>query len=102
MNDMSDRNHNREALEQLWRNRLKDAKLRLDFARSYLKEVRRDFHDREFPVPSPDGNFAYRKALRAENAALAEYRRILAVVADLFTTGEAPAQQDSPGGNDVG
>jgi len=53
------------------RNRLKDAKLRLDFARSYLQEVQ------EEPIGGPDGHFAYHYAIRAETEALREYARIL-------------------------
>lgn len=53
------------------RNRLKDAKLRLDFARNYLKEMQAD------PVGGPDGHFAYHFAIRAEAEALRDYARIL-------------------------
>jgi hypothetical protein len=51
--------------------RLKDAKLRLDFARNYLKEVQAD------SMGGPDGHFAYHYAIRAETEALREYARIL-------------------------
>jgi hypothetical protein len=53
------------------RNRLRDAKLRLDFARSYLKEVQAD------EIQGPDGHFAYHYAIRAETDALREYARVL-------------------------
>src|SRR5437764_7775527 len=32
---------------------------------------------------TPDGSFAYRKTLRSENAALAEYQRVLTIFCDL-------------------
>lgn len=67
----------RQQLEERWRARLKDAKLRLDFAHQYTKEVERDFNDGTVPIP--DGSYAYRKALRAESYALAEYQRVLRV-----------------------
>ena len=53
------------------RNRLRDAKLRLDFARSYLKEVQAD------SIAGPDGHFAYHYAIRAETEALRSYARLL-------------------------
>ena len=37
----------RKALEVTWLQRLKDAKLRLDFARNYLKDVVQDFPMKE-------------------------------------------------------
>ena len=53
------------------RNRLQDSKLRLDFARSYLKEVQAD------AIGGPDGHIAYHYAIRAETEALRDYARIL-------------------------
>jgi hypothetical protein len=76
----------RQQIEELWRRRLADAKLRLDFARQYLNEVQRD--QRDGTVPAADGNFAYRNALRAENYALAEYSRILRTFTHLVVGGK--------------
>lgn len=84
---------NPDQLERLWRQRMKDAQLRLDFARNYLKEVQRDFPSGT--VPPPDGVFAHHKALRAENAALAEYHRVLRVYTDLVLHGTIPAEKES-------
>lgn len=89
---MQDRWH----IEQLWRSRLQDAKLRLDFARQYLREVQRDRSDGA--VPPADGNFAFEKALRAENYALAEYRRILREFANLVLEGTIPEERAAGGG----
>lgn len=89
---MSEIPPSREALEQLWRNRLNDARLRLDFARTYLREVQRDFKTGD--IPSADGDFAYKKALRAENAALAEYHRILVILTELSVNGKLPTDAD--------
>ena len=97
---MSGKDPNREALEQLWRRRLNDAKLRLEFAKNYLKEVQRDL--RLGGIPTSDSNFAYKKALRAETAALAEYHRTLRIVTDLFVRGNPPQGDKPPGPGESG
>ena len=84
---------NPDQLERLWRQRMRDAQLRLDFARNYLKEVQRDFPSGT--LPQLDGAFAHQKALRAENAALAEYHRVLRVYTDLVLHGTIPAEKES-------
>ena len=73
---------------ELWRKRLDDAKLRVDFARQYKKEVERDFPVGS--IPTADGNFAFHRALRAENVALAEYNRVLRIYGHLILHGEVP------------
>ena len=78
----------RKALEEFWLNRLHDAKLRLDFARNYVIEVKQDFSSPD--IPASDGNFAYRQALRVENLALAEYQRVLRIFSDLTVRGIFP------------
>jgi hypothetical protein len=85
---------NRQALEELWRLRLQDAKLRLDFARHYAKEVQRDFP--RGGTVSPDGQFAHQKAFRAENFALAHYRRVLGIYTDLVVGGQIPDEDEWP------
>lgn len=77
----------RRVLEELWLQRFSDAKLRLDFARNYVTEVKHDFLS---PDIGADGNYAYRQALRAENAALSEYHRILRIFSDLTLRGIIP------------
>ena len=79
-----------EELEQHWRSRLADAKLRLDFATNYLNEVRQDF---EIKDPSPDGQFSCERAIRAQNVALAEYTRILRTFTDLVIDGKIPDER---------
>ena len=61
-----------QEIEQLWRRRLDDAKLRLDYATSYAKG--RD-----------DG-----WARRAHETALAEYIRVLRIFTDLVVDGKIP------------
>ncbi len=58
---------------------------------AYLKEIQRDRAD----MPAADGDFAYRRALQAENVALAEYKRILRVFADLVVEGKTPDESAS-------
>ncbi len=82
----------RKAFEDVWRQRLQDAKLRLDFAHNYVLEVERDFPRAE--LPSPDGTLAHQKALRFETAALAEYRRVLQIYTDLMVRGTIPDESD--------
>lgn len=78
----------RRTLEELWRQRLNDAKLRLDFARNYLTEVRRDHASGN--VPDAERHSAYQDALRAENLAFAEYNRVLGSYTDLTVNGIIP------------
>jgi len=52
----------RDALKELWGQRLKNAKSRIDFARSYLKKV---FHHFPWNEMTADGHFAFNKAFQA-------------------------------------
>ena len=81
----------RQKIEEIWLARLRDAKLRLDFARNYAKEVQKDYTS----LPATDGQYALQRALRAENLALAEYNRVLRIYADL-TTGIMRNEDDWP------
>jgi hypothetical protein len=89
---MGDTILDREELEDRWRKRVTDAKLRLDLARNYVKEVQRDLPRDD--IPAPDGDYAYRKALHAENSALAEYKRVLRIFTDLTVNGKIPDEDD--------
>jgi hypothetical protein len=91
---------NRQALHDLWHERLKDAKLRLDFARNYAREVHRDFPPGA--TLSPDGAFAQRKAIRAETFAFAHYRRVLEIYTDLTVKGRIPDESEWPEPNGAG
>jgi len=75
-----------------WRQRLNDANLRLDFSRNFLKEVQRDSAAGGIPVP--DQHYAYRKALRAERFALAEYSKVLRIFTDLVVNGTIPDEAE--------
>ena len=78
----------RKALEEIWLKRLKEAGLKLTAARKNLKEIQRDSP----PDRNPDGHYAYEKALCAENAALAEHKRMLEIFSDLFLHGKIPSK----------
>jgi DNA-directed RNA polymerase subunit K/omega len=45
-------------------------------------------------VPNADGRYAYTQALKIENAALAEYRRVLEIFAHLTLHGEFPLEDE--------
>jgi hypothetical protein len=79
-------------LNRFWRNRLRDAQLRLDFARNFLKEVQRDFSASALPVA--DGRYTLEKALRAELSAIAEYWRVLSILTDLLTEGKPSDEKE--------
>ena len=68
---------NRKELEDLWRNRLAESKLRVDFARNFLKEV------------APD-SLEHAVALRAESAAQADYIRTLRLYTHLVLDSKIP------------
>ena len=64
-------------LEELWCRRLADSKLRVDFARNFLREVEPD---------SPE----HAEALRAESAAQADYIRVLRLYTHLVLDSKIP------------
>jgi hypothetical protein len=76
------------SLHDRWRKRLIDAKLQLDFATQYSKEVAEDCT--AGTLPTPDGGYAYQRALRAEHYARGEYQRVLRIVHDLVLDGKLP------------
>ena len=88
---MSTFDPDREGVEALWRKRLNTAKLRLEFARNYVAELQQELQTGS--LPSPDGSFAYQQALRAENNALAEFRRVLQIFTDLTVDGKIPDEK---------
>lgn len=92
---MADISPNRRALHEQWQKNVEVARLRLQFARAFVEEVRADL--RRGAIPSPDGDYAYRRAVRAETAALAEYRRVFRLFTDLLYRNQIPedAQPDT-------
>ena|SRR5579859_5666214 len=84
---------NRNELQNLWASRLRDARLRVEFAANYLKEVQGDIETDA--VSMADGNFAFERAVCAENSALAEYNRVLRIYTDLRVNGIIPDESES-------
>lgn len=82
----------RKALEELWRQRVNTARLRLEFARNYVAEVQQEV--RQEGLPSADGAFAYRQAIRSEINALSEFRRVLKIFTELTVDGKIPDEND--------
>ena len=74
-----------ESQESLKR-RVDDAKLRLDFARAYVKEVESD--DRAGRIPSKYAD-ARERSIRAQRSARDEYLRVLKIYEDFVARGKA-------------
>ena len=89
---MSGSPSDRNSLEELWRRRVEDVGLRLDFARTFVEEVQKDLA--AGAVPAADGTFSYRRALRAQNVAAVEFGRVLLIYADLVVNGKPPDEGD--------
>ena len=68
-------------LREKWRQRLFDAKLRLEFARSYTNELSED--RTSGAIVGADSEFGYQRALAAENAALEEFARVAEILKNL-------------------
>lgn len=81
----------RKETEELWRRRVAEVKLQFDSARSRTNAVVREF---ALDGTSADGRYAYDSAIRLENAALAEYNRVLRIYTDLWHKGIVPDEDD--------
>lgn len=92
---MSDPRPAQSDLDMLWR-RLEDARLRLDLAHNYVREITDDLKDGA--VPEPDGNLAYRHALRAEDLAAQNYLSILNRYKAIVLAGQAQDGEDRDSG----
>jgi len=79
----------REALEDLWRERTETAQKHYRIAKAECAKA----ISMQSDVEPPDGTFGYRKALRLENAALAEYSRVLRIFIDLTVDGRMPPEE---------
>lgn len=92
---MSDPGSAQSDLDMLWR-RLEDAKLQLDLAHNYVREITEDLKDGV--VSEPDGNLAYRHALRAEDLAAQNYLNILNRYKATVLAGQPPDGADHDAG----
>ena len=79
----------RQALDEYWRQRLGDARRRYEAARAALK-IASDIHS---DAPSPDGSFAFGRALRVEREALVEYTHILRIFSAVVIRGKTPNEE---------
>ena len=76
-------------LEDLWRNRLTDAELRLTSTRHDFHEVQRDLRTGS-NIHGRNRDDTYQHALRAKNLALAEYNRVFKIFSDLVLHDKIP------------
>jgi hypothetical protein len=81
----------RKALEDAWRNRLQEAKQKVDAARNRVNEMKEE----ALSIPAPDSGYSVRQAMQAENLALKEYRRVLTVYRELAVSGVIPQEVDT-------
>ena len=79
---MSEIQPSHQELENQLREQVADAKVRLELARNYLKEVQRALE--AGTIPPPNGQYAYQDALRAETLALKHYQRVLKTLSILI------------------
>ena len=70
----------RQALEDYWRDRLENAAAKYQAAKKAVAAAQ-EFQSQ---VPSPDGGFAFRQALRTETEALIEYKRAVTMFNNLI------------------
>jgi hypothetical protein len=84
---MSGVENTREDLAHLWKARVENVKLHLDFATQYLKEVGEDHRSGRIPSTSSD---ARENAIRAYLEAVAEYVNISRIYRDLVLRGKIP------------
>lgn len=86
-----------EELLSLWKTRLEDARLRYDFARNYVEELRKqctyntaDPGERRALLEELEESPAYQTALQGENVALGYYRYTLRVFTALTIDHKLP------------
>ena len=80
-------------LELLARKRLEDALYQLNLATVERQEIEEDYRART--IPSPDGDYAFRRALRAESGARLTYLRVSKILEDMVSHSKIP-REDVP------
>jgi hypothetical protein len=83
----------RRELEDLWRGRVQAALRRYQLARADAAAARTAF--KQGDTPSPDGSMAVHQRHQIENAALADYDRVLSVFNDLVLRGKLPPDSEN-------
>jgi hypothetical protein len=80
----------RSEVEALWRERLKGALYQLNSATLHVHEVQQEYGSHA--IPSPDGDHAFRRALRAETEARRNYMSVLMTLQSLVLHGTIPSE----------
>jgi len=80
----------RSEIEALWRERLKGALHQLNAATLHVQEVQQEH--RSHAIPAPDGDHAFRQALRAETEARRQYMSVLMTLQSLVLYGTTPSE----------
>jgi hypothetical protein len=80
----------REGLTDLWRKQLKDALEQLNSATLNVQKILDDY--RSGVIPSPNGGYGLRQALKTESGARSEYMRVAMVLHDLALHGKVPPE----------
>lgn len=80
----------RSQMEALWRDRLKDALRQLNSATLHVQEVQQEVRLRVLPFP--DGDHAFRQALRAETDARRRYMSVLMTLQNLILHRKIPSE----------
>ena len=83
----------RKRAEQIYREKLRQAQNRYQFATAQIRQLQAEYSTGS--VPSADGDFALRNALRNENDARSDYMRVLRVFTQLILHGEQPEENTS-------
>ncbi|MBZ5622870.1 MAG: hypothetical protein LAQ69_29665 [Acidobacteriia bacterium] len=83
-------------VEELWRDRLSEAKARYEIAVARFRTAAEDVRTRH--TPGPDGSFSVHLAIAEESSARKEYMRVLRVFTDLLLNGRIPDEK-APDGN---
>jgi len=78
----------RQALGAIWRERPENARARHEAAKAALQAAR----ECQSQLTSPDDSFAVDHALRAEQHASAEFKRVLTIFNDLVVHGKIPEE----------
>jgi len=78
----------RQALEAKWRERLENARHRYEAAKATVQR----FRELQAKSHSVDVSLALEYALRVEDAALAEFKRVLTIFNDLVNYGKIPQE----------
>jgi hypothetical protein len=83
----------RSEIEALWRERLKGALRQLNSATLHVHEAQQEYCSRA--IPSPDGDHAFWRALRAETVARREYMNVLMTLQNLVLHGTIPPSENT-------